>query len=55
MDFLKENGKLVDSTEADSEDTKADGKDTTEAATEEKKADSEDTTTEDTEATTEAE
>ncbi len=59
MDFLKENGKLVDSTEADSEDAKADGKDTTEAATEEKKADSEDTTTEaateDTEATTEAE
>ena len=59
MDFLKENGKLVDSTEADSEDAQADGKDTTEAATEEKKADSEDTTTEaateDTEATTEAE
>ncbi len=50
MDFLKENGKLVDSTEADSEDSKG----TTEAATEEKKADSEDTTTEDTEATTEA-
>ena len=55
MDFLKENGKLVDSTEADSEDTQADGKDTTEAATEEKKADSEDTTTEAATEDTEAE
>lgn len=53
MDYLKENAKLVDSTEADSEDTEAaDGKDTTEAATTEASSESEDTT-EDTESTTE--
>ena len=45
MDFLKENAKLVDSTEADSEDTEAADKDTTEATTAEAKdADSEDVT-----------
>ncbi|HCJ07625.1 MAG TPA: trigger factor [Lachnospiraceae bacterium] len=53
MDYLKDNAKLVDSTEADSEDTEAaDGKDTTEATTTEASSESEDTT-EDTESTTE--
>ena len=56
MDFLKENAKLVDSTEADSEDTEAaDSTDTTEATTTEAgSAEDKDTesTTEDTEATT---
>lgn len=53
MDYLKDNAKLVDSTEADSEDTEAtDSKDTTEATTTEESSESEDTT-EDTESTTE--
>lgn len=54
MDFLKENAKLVDSTEAASEDTEeTSSEDTTEATTTEESSESEDTT-EDTESTTEA-
>lgn len=53
MDYLKDNAKLVDSTEANSEDSEAtDSKDTTEATTTEESSESEDTT-EDTESTTE--